>query len=118
MKKNKLPYRIRREKLTITKMIELYCKDLHNNNGQLCNDCVSIQEYAYQRLLYCPFHKDKPVCSNCIVHCYKPEMREKVKAIMRYSGPRMLLKHPYLALLHIIDEKIFDTFRRRGARKF
>ena len=30
-------------------------------------------------------------------------MKEKVKKIMRYSGPRMLLHHPGLAMHHVID---------------
>ena len=30
-------------------------------------------------------------------------MREKVKIIMRYSGPRMLLHNPGLAIHHAID---------------
>jgi predicted amidophosphoribosyltransferase len=117
VEKTKLPYRIRREKMTIYKMIYLYCKNLHNNDGQLCDDCANTLDYAYQRLLHCPFHENKPVCSNCNVHCYKPEMREKVKSIMRYSGPRMLFKHPYLTLLHIIDEKILDRFRITELKK-
>ncbi|MCU0373022.1 MAG: nitrous oxide-stimulated promoter family protein [Ignavibacteria bacterium] len=34
-------------------------------------------------------------------------MREKVKNVMRYSGPRMLLKHPYLAVRHLLNEKLY-----------
>jgi len=30
-------------------------------------------------------------------------MKEKAKTIMRYSGPRMLLHHPGLAMHHVID---------------
>jgi hypothetical protein len=30
-------------------------------------------------------------------------MKEKVKKVMRYSGPRMLLHHPGLALHHAWD---------------
>ena len=32
----------------------------------------------------------KTFCSNCKVHCYKPEMRKKIRAVMRFSGPRMI----------------------------
>jgi hypothetical protein len=31
------------------------------------------------------------------------QMREKVKKVMRRSGPRMLLHHPLLAIHHVID---------------
>lgn len=90
-------------------MIKIYCSQNHNSNGNLCDECFSLNEYAMQRLLHCPFKENKPVCSNCTVHCYKPEMREKVKIVMRYSGPRMIFRHPYLALMHLLNEKLFKS---------
>lgn len=39
------------------------------------------------------------------VHCYKPEMREKIREVMRFSGPRMIFHHPYLAIKHVIESK-------------
>jgi hypothetical protein len=30
-------------------------------------------------------------------------MRAKVKEVMRYAGSRMIYRHPYLALRHILD---------------
>jgi hypothetical protein len=38
-----------------------------------------------------------------LVHCYQPVMKEKVKTIMRFSGPRLIYKSPVLALHHIFD---------------
>jgi hypothetical protein len=35
--------------------------------------------------------------------CYTPDMRERIRAVMRFSGPRMLLHHPWLALMHLVD---------------
>jgi len=32
-------------------------------------------------------------------------MREKVREVMRYSGPRMILRHPWLALMHVVDKR-------------
>lgn len=29
----------------------------------------------------------KTFCSNCKVHCYKPEMREKIRDVMRFPAP-------------------------------
>ncbi|MCK5227056.1 MAG: nitrous oxide-stimulated promoter family protein, partial [Desulfobulbaceae bacterium] len=42
-------------------------------------------------------------CGNCPIHCYKPKMRKKVREVMRYAGPRMIWRHPFLALCHTID---------------
>jgi hypothetical protein len=31
-------------------------------------------------------------------------MRQQVRLVMRYAGPRMLFAHPTLAVLHLVDE--------------
>ncbi|MGN0478669.1 MAG: nitrous oxide-stimulated promoter family protein, partial [Hominenteromicrobium sp.] len=53
----------------------------------------------------CPFMETKTFCSNCKVHCYKPEMREKIREVMRFSGPRMIFRHPVTAIRHVIETK-------------
>jgi hypothetical protein len=59
-------------------------------------------DYARTRLRKCPFQEGKTTCAKCPIHCYKPDRREKIRAVMRYAGPRMLVRHPILALLHLI----------------
>lgn len=96
--------RLAREKITVEKMIQLYCqKHGHSDDGALCEDCQSLLNYAILRIENCPFGVDKPACSNCSIHCYQSEKREKIRQVMRFSGPRMLLHHPYLALMHLKD---------------
>jgi hypothetical protein len=95
--------RIEREKKTIEAMVHIYCKGHHETQGKLCQECTEFLEYAIIRLDKCPFQENKSTCGKCLIHCYKPEMKEKVKKIMRYSGPRILLKHPSLALHHAWD---------------
>lgn len=51
----------------------------------------------------CPFGEGKSFCSNCPIHCYKSDMREKIRQVMRYSGPRMLLYHPVVAMSHVVQ---------------
>ena len=97
--------RIEREKDTIRHMIRLYCTQHHHPKGNLCGDCNELLKYALKRVEKCIFGEDKPVCSECKVHCYKIDMREKVKIVMRYSGPRMLFRYPVLAILQMIDNK-------------
>ena len=87
-------------------MISLYCQGNHNTQNDLCEDCAQLLQYATIRLEKCPFAENKGPCSKCTVHCYKPEMREKVRTVMRYAGPRMLKKHPILAVKHLIKEKL------------
>lgn len=93
-----------REKETVSLMIQLYCRKNHGGKG-LCPDCAALDAYARQRSDRCPFMETKTFCSNCKVHCYKPEMRDKIRAVMRFSGPRMLLYHPVMALRHVIETK-------------
>ncbi|MHC4427675.1 MAG: nitrous oxide-stimulated promoter family protein [Planctomycetota bacterium] len=96
--------RLRREKKTISVMIGMYCRAHHDGaTGSLCGDCTALHEYAMDRIDKCPFCLSKPTCLNCPIHCYKPDRREEVRAVMRYAGPRMMRRHPVLAILHILD---------------
>lgn len=93
-----------REFLTMTKMVDMYCSDHHGSErNELCAACDEFLDYAETRLAKCPYGDDKPTCSNCPIHCYKPAQREEARVIMRYAGPRMLLRHPYLAITHKLD---------------
>ncbi|MFW2365981.1 MAG: nitrous oxide-stimulated promoter family protein, partial [Desulforhopalus sp.] len=51
------------------------------------------------------FQQDKPTCGNCTIHCYKQDMRDKVRKVMRYSGPKMIRFHPLLAFFHLLDSR-------------
>lgn len=94
-----------REKQTVSQMIALYCKKQHHTKQGLCPECTALERYARQRSDRCPFMETKTFCSNCRVHCYKPEMRQKIREVMRFSGPRMLLYHPVMAIRHVIESK-------------
>jgi hypothetical protein len=84
-------------------MIQMYCGAHHNGKLELCPSCLRLQEYAYQRLDLCPFRENKSTCAKCAVHCYSRSMRTQIQDVMRYSGPRMLVKHPILAVRHVLD---------------
>ena len=90
------------EKLLVSEMIALYCRRQHHTpKGSLCPECQQLHDYALARIGHCPFMETKTFCSACKVHCYKPEMREKIRAVMRWSGPRMLPVHPILSIKHV-----------------
>jgi predicted amidophosphoribosyltransferase len=92
-----------RERRTIEAMIRLYCERVHSTNNGLCAECDDLRAFAELRLSKCPFQEEKPTCASCPIHCYKPDRREQIRAVMRYSGPRMMLKHPILAVRHMLD---------------
>lgn len=97
--------RIARETKTIHKMIAIYCRDHHEVNT-LCADCSQLLDYAEKRTKACPYGKDKPTCADCPIHCYKPEMRQRIREVMRYAGPRMICRHPLLAVGHLLDKRL------------
>lgn len=94
-----------REKQIISKMINVYCRKKHHTRGSLCPECAKLEAYAWQRSDKCPFMETKTFCSNCKVHCYKQDMREKIREVMRFSGPRMLFYHPVMAISHVIESR-------------
>lgn len=108
MKKN----RMTRERSTVEAMLKIYCRNRHGSRDKLCPDCKELLDYAKQKLDRCPFQEGKTTCGNCRVHCYKPDMRDKIKEVMRYSGPRIVYRHPLLALSHFID-----GFRKEPTRR-
>lgn len=111
--------RIAREYDTIVKMAHIYCHDRHGvPKGSLCPECQELVNYAAERLRRCPFQEKKSTCAKCAVHCYKPDMREKVRVMMRAAGPKMLLYHPYLAIMHlVVDSRRKPPLLERNAKK-
>jgi hypothetical protein len=95
--------RLARELTTIGAMARIYCRDVHGTAAGLCAPCQALMDYATRRLDRCVFGDDKPTCANCTVHCYNAENREAVRTMMRYAGPRMLWRHPFLAIAHVVD---------------
>ncbi|MDT3700994.1 MAG: nitrous oxide-stimulated promoter family protein [Thermincola sp.] len=95
--------RIAREKKTIEKMLNIYCKDKHSAREGLCSSCQELYQYALQRLDRCKFQENKPTCEKCPIHCYRKDMRQQVREAMKYAGSRMIFKHPVAAIYHIVD---------------
>jgi len=93
------------ERRTIEAMIGIFCRGRHGAKEGLCPECRELFDYAAGRLEKCPLKDNKPKCSACPVHCYKPAMRERIRAVMRYAGPRMLYRHPLLAGKHYLSGK-------------
>lgn len=94
-----------REKRMVSQMIALYCRKKHHTRGDLCPQCAALDAYAKMRADKCPFMETKTFCSNFRIHCYKPDMRAKIREVMRFAGPRMILHHPVAAIRHVVETK-------------
>lgn len=93
--------KIEREKRVVLRMIELYCKHRLGLEG-VNEEYRQLGEYACRRLEHCRFGEKKTSCKRCPIHCYAPQMRKKICAVMRWMGPRMLLYDPMAALRHML----------------
>lgn len=71
----------------------------------VCDECADLLRYAEQRRAFCP-KAPKPFCSNCDTHCYKPAMRDAMRDVMRYAGPRSVF-HGYAlqGVRHLIESR-------------
>ncbi len=105
---------------TVIFMIQIYCRKKHKNRlamknpENLCDECKELADYVHERILKCPFMETKTFCSACRVHCYKSDMRQRIRDVMRFSGPRMMLYHPILAVRHVITTV---KMKKRGMKK-
>lgn len=96
----KLMDRIEKEIRIVELMVTIYCRR-REGNAELCPQCRALVEYARARLAHCRFGNSKGSCRRCPVHCYSPAMRSHIRKVMRFSGPRMILYHPFEFLRHI-----------------
>ena len=85
-------------------MVEMFCRH-HHGGPKPCDECAELAAYADRKLDLCLYGGEKPACTKCPIHCYRPEQRERMREVMRFSGPRMIRKHPYLAVRHLLDER-------------
>ena len=113
-----MPDRIADEKKVVALMIRMYCRRhcrQQGHNGKtdqinrtdtslLCPECATLLDYALRRLDSCRFGNGKPSCRKCPVHCYRADMRERIRTVMRWAGPRMIFRHPIAATRHLLRE--------------
>jgi hypothetical protein len=107
--------RLARERRTVAAMIAIYCRHHHGGRG-LCAACAALDAYATQRLDRCVYGAAKPTCANCRIHCYRREMREAIRDVMAFAGPRMLARHPVLSVFHLLDGRRHAPHGRPRAR--
>lgn len=104
----------------------IYCKGVHAERGReplvsdaaalgvygrrrplLCAECAEHIRYAEQRRAYCP-QDPKPFCSHCETHCYMPDEAEWQRQMMRFAGPRSLLRgYAAPAIRHALEARRF-----------
>lgn len=108
---------IRRQKKhdIVVQMVDIYCsgnKHKLDENGK-CADCDLLLRYSKSRTDRCPYINETLFCSNCPTPCYRPDMKERMRDLMKYAGPRLFFKRPFTVIWHMI----YDYFTRIKKRK-
>ena len=83
--------RLFREFLTVSSMIELYCKH-HHQHPTLCNDCLTLMalcKHAYEAHLQTKRFKAE-------------QQRQQIREVIKWAGPRLFFKHPLLTCYFFI----------------
>lgn len=92
-----------RDQRVVEAMIRMYCKGVHHASSVPCPSCQALIDYCRVRVEHCPREAEKTFCSSCPHPCYAPRMRQQIKVVMRWAGPRMLFHHPILLIRHAFD---------------
>lgn len=100
-----------RDKRTVSQMIAIYCagnhadrkRDVRSYAGEpLCSECAELDSYAVRRTQECRRMEVKTSCDRCPIHCYTADELERIREVMRYAGPRMMLHHPVAGVRHLL----------------
>ena len=99
----------------VSEMVSLYCRGHRHASKAPCPDCAELIDYCTTRINRCPREKEKTFCSACPHPCYRPDMRERIREVMRWSGPRMLFVHPTIAVRHLAESPPWQRRRREAS---
>lgn len=117
--KSKLQIKVEEELQVVETMVSVSChgkKHERQEGEELCTQCQALLDYAKIRSMRCPRKEEKTFCNTCPIHCYKPEHRQAMKEVMKYAGPRMLYKHPIVAIKHVINSLV-HKWREKKKKK-
>jgi len=102
---------VERDTKILARFIDVFCgtkhvgaeKTVREIDGEtrvaLCADCHELLDYSIARRELCP-QDPKPSCKDCKIHCYRPEMRVRIREVMRHSGMYMIKRGRIDWVLH------------------
>lgn len=91
---------LEKDRKTIEAIGRIYCSAHHDgqkDSAGLCEACRETVEATLARVAACPNGHDGN-CQDCEIHCQRGEAQERIREIMRYSAPRMALRHPAMTV--------------------
>lgn len=98
-------------------MIRIYCHHQNHTEGKtLCPDGQELEDDCHFRLSKCPWKERKPFCSNCPIHCYNAEHREKFVRSCVFRGQECFLFIPSWQFATFAVRCMRNEKCRRGER--
>ena len=67
----------------------------------LCESCSELLSYGMRKRFRCP-HNPKPMCKKCDTQCYNRKYRQKVREVMKFSGPYLIRRGRLDLLYHYL----------------
>jgi len=115
-----LPRPVLRDLRMLIRFIEIYCTAHHRTADKtpvrlkhldpdaiagrlvrLCPRCARLCMHALTKRTACPLNP-KPSCKHCPQHCYHPTYRAQIREVMRFAGPRIILRGRLDLLVHLL----------------
>ena len=94
-----------REKQMVSQMIALYCRRNHHTKGGPLPRLRSAERLRPPALRSLPVHGDENLLFQLPGTLLQAGDAGKIRAVMRFSGPRMILYHPVAAVRHVVETK-------------
>jgi hypothetical protein len=101
----------------LIRFVHIFCREKHRENSKrpfsppveevaplvqkgvrLCETCSELLSYGIRKRSRCPYDP-KPMCKKCETQCYNRKYQERVREVMKFSGP-YLIKRGRLDLLY------------------
>lgn len=92
-----------KDRQTLEAIGRIFCSAHHNearDSEGLCPSCRATIDATLERAAACPYGHETN-CEDCRVHCQRGEAQARIREIMRYSAPRMAVRHPLMTMEYL-----------------
>lgn len=100
--------RVQRDLRTLQAIGSIYCAAHHagalKDDAGMCEECAAVIKYTHERASACPYNHEGN-CQDCKLKCNRGEQQQRIKAIMKYAAPRMLVKHPIMTMEYLAKKR-------------
>lgn len=100
--------RIQRDLRTLQAIGSIYCRAHHadrpKNSAGMCAECSATISFTHDRAANCP-NNHQGNCQDCAIKCNRGNQQQRIRAIMAYAAPRMMVRHPLMTLEYLAKKR-------------